>query len=500
MGNRTSVTSLAGTENYTLDALNRLTNVTYPNGDVAGYTYDANGNRLTKTFNGTPTNYTYDNADQLTSDGTLTYTYDANGNTTAAGADTFAWDYANRMTGATVGGTATTYAYDGDDTRVRKTVGGTPTNYVWDREDGLPLMVDDGTNAYLQEDGALAQVNGAGTPEYLLGDALASRRGVTNLAGTLTGTADYDTFGAVRASTGTGSVFGYTGEQFDAETGYTYLRARYLNPALGRFTSADTIQPNAPGTQGFNLYAYVASNPTTWVDPSGHELQIPLMAPAFFAWLSNPGVYAAVTAWMTVTPGAGATLATTAGLIKEENRPAGIPAWGVAVGMGIIYCFLARPCQPIMQKIAERIGDITTTTTTTQQTPCVGIPPALPLTNERLGHIMEEHGFGQAKRMKAGGYDVFKSEFRWGKDQPFGPSIVRGIVLVGTLMAFGKWHPLPGAIPAHTCEAFATIPAIVYIGYDIWGDETSCLRILTRATPPYMVETAHPVEWFKCLS
>jgi hypothetical protein len=25
-----------------------------------------NGNRLTKTFNGTPTNYTYDNADQLT--------------------------------------------------------------------------------------------------------------------------------------------------------------------------------------------------------------------------------------------------------------------------------------------------------------------------------------------------------------------------------------------------------------------------------------------------
>lgn len=273
VGNRTSVTSLAGTENYTLDAINRLTNVTYPNGDVVGYTYDANGNRLTKTFNGTPTTYTYDNADQLSSDGTLTYTYDANGNTTAAGANTFTWDFANRMTGATVGGIASAYSYDGDDARVGKTVGGTPTNYVWDREDVLPLMVDDGTNAYLQEDGALAQVNGAGTPEYLLGDAVGSRRGVTNLAGTLTGTADYDTFGAVRGSTGTGSIFGYTGQQFDAETGYTYLLARYLNPSLGRFMSADTVQPNAPGTQGYNLYAYVANNPTTWVDPSGHSLE-----------------------------------------------------------------------------------------------------------------------------------------------------------------------------------------------------------------------------------
>ncbi len=109
---QTGEAPLAGTESYTLDALNRLTNVTYPNGDVVGYTYDANGNRLTKTFNGTPTNYTYDTADQLTSDGSLTYTYDANGNMTAAGADTFTWDYANRMSGATVGGTASTSAYD----------------------------------------------------------------------------------------------------------------------------------------------------------------------------------------------------------------------------------------------------------------------------------------------------------------------------------------------------------------------------------------------------
>jgi hypothetical protein len=35
--------------------------------------------------------------------------------------------------------------------------------------------------------------------------------------------------------------------------------------------SADPVQPNGPGTQGYNLYSYVANNPVTWVDPSGHQ-------------------------------------------------------------------------------------------------------------------------------------------------------------------------------------------------------------------------------------
>jgi len=47
----------------------------------------------------------------------------------------------------------------------------------------------------------------------------------------------------------------------------------------GRFLSADTVQPNAPGTQGFNIYAYVAGNPATWTDPSGHMAQAIGLAP-----------------------------------------------------------------------------------------------------------------------------------------------------------------------------------------------------------------------------
>jgi RHS repeat-associated protein len=86
----------------------------------------------------------------------------------------------------------------------------------------------------------------------------------------VSGTADYDVFGAARASSGSPGAFRYTGEQWDS-TGLEFLRARYYDAAVGRFTQADAVQPNAPGTQGWNPFAYVANNPTTWADPTGRN-------------------------------------------------------------------------------------------------------------------------------------------------------------------------------------------------------------------------------------
>jgi len=117
-------------------------------------------------------------------------------------------------------------------------------------------------------------------------------RGLADVGGSLTGTADYDVFGQVRATSGASSVFGFTGQQFDRETGFTFLRARYLDPRLSRFLSADSVQPNAPGTQGYNPYAYVANNPTTWVDPSGHMAWAAAAAVASSSWITVPIVFA----------------------------------------------------------------------------------------------------------------------------------------------------------------------------------------------------------------
>ena len=50
--------------------------------------------------------------------------------------------------------------------------------------------------------------------------------------------------------------------------GLMFYNARMYDPALGRFTSADTIIPG--GVQGYDRYAYVNNSPVNFTDPSGH--------------------------------------------------------------------------------------------------------------------------------------------------------------------------------------------------------------------------------------
>jgi RHS repeat-associated protein len=233
------------------------------------YAHDAAGNRTSETRNGQVTTSTYDDAGQLVSVGSKTYTYDEDGNLLQAGSDSFAWDHEDRLTQATVGSHTASYTYDGDGVRVGATVDGVPSSYLVDAQGGLPTLVDDGSKAYLHADGVLGEIGG-GT-RYALGDALGSVRGLADESGSLVGTASYEAFGAPRTSSGASSLFGFTGEPADA-TGLVYLRARTLDPATGRFLSADTVIPNAPGTTGYNPYAYAGNDPTTWTDPTGHQI------------------------------------------------------------------------------------------------------------------------------------------------------------------------------------------------------------------------------------
>ena len=62
---------------------------------------------------------------------------------------------------------------------------------------------------------------------------------------------------------GDDNPFRYSGEYYDEETGFIYLRARYYDPTIGRFISEDPIR------DGLNWYAYCNNNPVMYVDPSG---------------------------------------------------------------------------------------------------------------------------------------------------------------------------------------------------------------------------------------
>ena len=63
----------------------------------------------------------------------------------------------------------------------------------------------------------------------------------------------------------------YTGQEEDAETGLYYYGARYYDPSIGRFISADTIVPNPSYPQSLNRYSYGYNNPIIYTDPNGHN-------------------------------------------------------------------------------------------------------------------------------------------------------------------------------------------------------------------------------------
>jgi RHS repeat-associated protein len=64
----------------------------------------------------------------------------------------------------------------------------------------------------------------------------------------------------------------YCGEQYDATLGMYNLRARYYNPANGRFNARDSFMGHNQDPQSLHRYAFAQTDPVNGVDPSGHEL------------------------------------------------------------------------------------------------------------------------------------------------------------------------------------------------------------------------------------
>ncbi|MEA4833241.1 MAG: RHS repeat-associated core domain-containing protein [Oscillospiraceae bacterium] len=96
---------------------------------------------------------------------------------------------------------------------------------------------------------------------------------LTDSTATATKSYDYDAFGVERnIASGDANPFRYCAEYYDKETGEIYLRARYYNASIGRFTQQDGwgyADSNDP--LSLNLYVYCVGNPVIFVDPSGES-------------------------------------------------------------------------------------------------------------------------------------------------------------------------------------------------------------------------------------
>ena len=168
------------------------------------------------------------------------------------------------------------YLYDWAGTRTAKITDGVLTYYLVDTGGVLSQVLAelDSTGAlitYYTRGAEIISLSRPGEKHYYLHDGHGSVRALSDADGQVTDTYLYDAFGNLLTKTGTtANDFLYTGEQFDANTGFYYLRARYMNPSMGTFTSPDAYAGTIFDPVSLHKYLYANANPVMNRDPSGY--------------------------------------------------------------------------------------------------------------------------------------------------------------------------------------------------------------------------------------
>jgi RHS repeat-associated protein len=286
-----SDTTLNRTTDYTFDLVgNRLAETTVAGGQttVATSTYDPRDRLLTTTtrVNGGPgqtTTYTYDVRGNLTGqtnpDGsTVTYTFDLRGRMVqvvkrdGSGAvqfvETLTYNSNDILTGTTVteGGVTTTSRFLID--RL------SPTGFadVLEHADGAGALVA----SYLQGHLPISQAR-AGAMDFYLQDGHSGVRQLVNALGAVVAAYLYDAYGQQLALAGAvPNPLLYRAQWFDPLLGQYYLRARFYDPATGRFTSMDPQAGNPSNPLSLHRYLYTPANPVNFQDPNGRMFGLAL--------------------------------------------------------------------------------------------------------------------------------------------------------------------------------------------------------------------------------
>jgi RHS repeat-associated protein len=115
--------------------------------------------------------------------------------------------------------------------------------------------------------------------------------------------------------------YDYTGKDFEQDTGLYYFGARYYDPEVGRFITAD------PMKDGLNYYAYCNNNPLGMVDPDG---RCPVFVITGIVGAVAGGVYGAYTSYST-------TGQVNWGTVAKDAAIGGLIGAGAGALAGAIY-------------------------------------------------------------------------------------------------------------------------------------------------------------------
>jgi RHS repeat-associated protein len=294
-GNRIGAVEGNGrTLSWNYDGIYRLTNETISNdpsnnNGSAAYGLDPVGNRLSlnSSLPGISSgSFGYNADDEISSE-----TYDAGGNVLATGSNTYTYDTENHMTSENNG--SVKLIYDGDGYRVAKIVNGVTTQYLVDdlNPTGLPQVVEEVVNGAVtrQYTYGLQRIsqnlsptvtgNSTWTPSFYVYDGGGNVRQLTDSNKNMTDEYEYDAYGNSFTKSGTTpNNYLYRGEQYDSDLGLYYLRARYYNPATGRFLSRDPKEfnplksrNNPVDSRKLHRYLYASGDPINRIDPRGRE-------------------------------------------------------------------------------------------------------------------------------------------------------------------------------------------------------------------------------------
>ena len=274
-GNRIRKQALDGTTLYQYDALNQLQRVDYPAYSEELF-YDKAGNRARRLVGGEEELYQYDPRNRLmalTRGGvTAPFQYDNAGNLLQDDKARYSYDAFNRTVKVeTFDGNVQVNRYDAEGLRHEMEENGRLVRFIFHKGEAVAEQEENSNVIRLIRGSELIARSGdsesARTYYHYASDEMGSTTHIVDEQGNVHNRYAYDAWGKIEVKEeAVPNRFTYYGQQIDPITQQYYLRARFYNPVIGRFTQEDTYRGD-----GLNLYAYCANNPVYYVDPSGFD-------------------------------------------------------------------------------------------------------------------------------------------------------------------------------------------------------------------------------------